>query len=184
MYKIRATGNYNVILKDIGIYFTYPTVISITEEQYSKSKDLKVFIASGIVVVETNELNGVENNVPKIESNDNPSFVREGNELFNNTGSFIREEENATLDEKNSVVIFEETLSQELSEIDSEKEQFIGEQIYSSNLEDGNYSVDVASSIEAEELTEEIKEVVSEEKEEVFPETKKNSFVKRKYGKK
>ena len=94
MYKIKANGNYNIILKDIGVYFSHPQEVVVSEEKYNQSKHIKMFLQSGIITVEKIEVNNTSSSSNSNEKQElikqDTVFVSEGSTSISNDGVFVR----------------------------------------------------------------------------------------------
>jgi hypothetical protein len=122
MYKITANGKHNILLSDIGVRFSYPQSVVITEKQYNDSLQLKAFVQHGIVVVELIVDKDTKKNEDTInDSVEQTVFVKEGNPLYDNSGSFIKQvdenDEVETQKEENIKVENDVDLSLESNEV-------------------------------------------------------------------
>jgi hypothetical protein len=95
MYRIKAAGNYNIILKDIGVFFSFPSEVFITEQQYKKSRDLMSCFAAGYVLIDRlkDAPTQVEVISEKIVPASDTFFVTEGNKVFTESSSFVKKTE-------------------------------------------------------------------------------------------
>lgn len=176
MYKIKANGNYNIILSDIGVYFSYPREVFVSEDDYKRSKHIQMFLNSGIITVEKTEVNNTSSSSNSKKNQDSPKkdtvFVKEGSIGINNDGAFVRvveEESKVNVQEVHHVNVVDVDLNQEQSiEEQTPQQETVVDAVYSA--EEATYTLENNASdeivianeqlnlIELESLTEELSE--------------------------